>query len=165
MTEADVDAVSGIRVRGWQAAYVGLVPQAYLDGMTVEDDARLRRARCTDPGATACDLVADDGNGPLGWASYGPYRGEGVPGGVGELYALYVRPDVIGQGVGRTLLAAVQQRAVPAGFGSLALWVLRDNTRARRFYEAAGYTADGGEQSDDYDGVALTEVRYRRPLK
>ncbi len=44
MTEAGIDAVSAIRVRGRQTAYAGIVPQPYLDGMTVEDDARERRA-------------------------------------------------------------------------------------------------------------------------
>ncbi|MFJ6699818.1 hypothetical protein ACIQM4_27640 [Streptomyces sp. NPDC091272] len=36
MDAADVEAVSTIRVRGWQAAYAGIVPQTYLDAMTVE---------------------------------------------------------------------------------------------------------------------------------
>ena len=44
MTEADIPAVSAIRVTGWQAAYRGLIPQRYLDGMTAEGDAERRRA-------------------------------------------------------------------------------------------------------------------------
>ncbi len=45
MTEADIDAVSAVRVQGWQAAYPGLMPQAYLDAMSVARDAAERRSR------------------------------------------------------------------------------------------------------------------------
>ncbi|WP_370418867.1 N-acetyltransferase family protein [Streptomyces sp. QH1-20] len=169
MTEADIEAVSGIRVTGWQTAYAGVVPQPYLDAMTVEDDARQRRTWFTPSRGQVLDLVAvDDGAGPVGWASLGRYREE-EPGDVsgelrGELYALYVRPDVIGTGVGRDLLQEVHRHAAARRFDSMLLWVLRDNPRARRFYETAGYTADGAARSDLYGEVELTEVRYRRAL-
>lgn len=71
MTEADIPAVSAVRVSGWKAAYAGMIPQ---------------------------------------------------------------------------------------------LWVLRGNVTARRFCERAGYASDGAVQSDDYDGVSVPEVRYRRAL-
>ncbi|MEU9096873.1 GNAT family N-acetyltransferase [Streptomyces sp. NPDC048361] len=164
MTEADVEAVSAARVHGWQAAYAGLVPQPYLDGMTVEDDARRRRAWMSDPRRQGTDLVADAGAGPVGWVSAGPCRGATPESRTAEVYALYVRPDLIGQGVGSALLDAAHTYAKARGFDSVALWVLSGNTRARRFYEKAGYAADGGEQSDPYDGVVLTELRYTRGL-
>ncbi|GGR02356.1 GNAT family N-acetyltransferase [Streptomyces netropsis] len=167
MTEADIEAVSGIRVTGWQTAYAGVVPQPYLDAMTVEDDARRRRTWFTPSRGQALDLVAvDDRAVAVGWASLGPYREEAGAAGesYGELYALYVRPDRIGTGVGRLLLQEVHRHAAALRFDSLLLWVLTDNPRARRFYETAGYTADGAVQSDLYDEVELTEVRYRRAL-
>ncbi|MFF7684534.1 GNAT family N-acetyltransferase [Streptomyces syringium] len=164
MAETDIEAVSGLRVTGWQTAYAGVVPQPYLDAMTVEDDARQRRTWFTRSRGQVLDLVAvDEGANPVGWASLGRYRGEGErrP---GELYALYVRPDVIGTGVGRRLLQEAHRHAVARRFDNMLLWVLRDNPRARRFYETAGYAADGAVQSDLYGEVELTEVRYRRAL-
>ncbi|MEV7562319.1 GNAT family N-acetyltransferase [Streptomyces sp. NPDC089795] len=162
MTEADVAAVSETRVTGWQAAYVGIVPQSYLDGMTIEADAHRRRKYVTAPDKVSLDLVAVDTRGTVvGWACLGPSR---TAGGGGELYALYVRPSLIGAGVGRTLLDAVHAHARERDFDSVLLWVLTDNARARRFYERAGYVADGAVQSDDYDGVSITEVRYRLAL-
>ena len=38
------------------------------------------------------------------------------------------------------------------------LWVLRDNARARRFYEGHGWRADGTERV----AGGVVEVRYRR---
>ncbi|MFG3001953.1 GNAT family N-acetyltransferase [Streptomyces sp. NPDC048340] len=165
MNEADIEAVSAIRVRGWQSAYAGIVPQTYLDAMTVDSDASRRREWFGDPHRQSADLVAHDAGGPAGWISYGPCRDE-VPGTgrAGEVYALYVRPDVIGRGAGRALLTAAHARMRDQGFERLVLWVLRDNHRARRFYERAGYRADGAAQDDVYDGRTLTELRYRRRL-
>lgn len=70
----------------------------------------------------------------------------------------------MGSGIGRLLLDAVHAHAHADGFRLMLLWVLTDNTRARRFYERAGYIADGAVQADDYDGVSVPEVRYRRTL-
>ncbi|MFG2340155.1 GNAT family N-acetyltransferase [Streptomyces yangpuensis] len=165
MDEADIEAVSAIRVRGWQAAYAGIVPRSYLDAMTVEEDADRRRQWFSRPGRESRDLVAVGDRGPVGWVCFGPHRG-GIPGDgrVGEVYALYVAPDLIGTGVGRELLDEAHAAMKGGGFETSALWVLQDNRRARRFYERAGYRADGGTQDDVYDDVTLSELRYRRVL-
>lgn len=162
MGAADIEAVSRIRVRGWLAAYAGIVPQTYLDAMSVEDDARQRREWFSHPGRTSRDLVALGDRGPVGWICCGPCRSEVPgPGSVGEVYALYVAPDLTGQGIGRTLLDEAHAQMKGDGFEASALWVLRDNRRAQHFYEQAGYQADGAAQDDVYDGVTLTELRYQ----
>jgi RimJ/RimL family protein N-acetyltransferase len=48
------------------------------------------------------------------------------------------------------------------GFAETVLWVLPANARARRFYEAAGWVADGAERTSEVFGVTVPEVRYRR---
>ncbi|MET9573669.1 GNAT family N-acetyltransferase [Streptomyces virginiae] len=165
MNEADIEAVSAIRVRGWQAAYAGIVPRSYLDAMTIEDDAGRRRESFSHPGRESRDLVALGDRGPVGWICFGPSRnrvsGEGR---AGEVHALYVAPDLIGTGVGRGLLGEAHAAMKDQGFGKSALWVLRDNRRARHFYERAGYAADGATQDDVYDDVTLLELRYLREL-
>ncbi|MEU9304731.1 GNAT family N-acetyltransferase [Streptomyces sp. NPDC048269] len=165
MREADIEAVSAIRVRGWQSAYAGVVPQTYLDAMTIEGDAERRRQWFSAPPRQSTDLVALTSGDLVGWISFGPYRGQ-VPGAgrAGEIYAFYVRPDLIGQGVGRTLLSEVHSRMEEQRFQTLVLWVLGDNQQARRFYERAGYQPDGGSQDDVYGDTTLTELRYQRAL-
>lgn len=164
MTEADIDAVSAIRVRGWQAAYASIVPQPYLDGMTIEDDARERRSRFRQSPGRLLNLVAfDDHAGAVGWACLGPCRGD-VPSGTGEVYALYIRPDLTGNGFGTFLINTLHSHATEQRFDTLMLWVLEDNLRARRFYESLGYTADGATQCDTYGNTVLSELRYRRAL-
>ncbi|MGW1055541.1 N-acetyltransferase family protein [Streptomyces sp. NPDC001118] len=164
MTDVDVAAVSAIRVNGWKAAYAGILPQSYLDRMTVEADARQRRQHFTRPKIGPTDLVAVDSRGAVvGWACLGPCRGTGTTT-ASELYALYVEPSLTGTGIGRALIEAVHAHALAGGFDLMLLWVLTGNTVARRFYERAGYAADGAVQADDYDGVSVPEMRYRRAL-
>ncbi|MGX1851880.1 N-acetyltransferase family protein [Streptomyces sp. NPDC055299] len=174
MTAADVDAVSAVRVRGWQHAYRGLMPQAYLDAMSVAADAGRRRAWFGRRTTEVSDLVAERDGEVIGWASVGPARDPDIAPGAeelpaprptaGELLALYVAPDLIGTGVGRALLAAGTADARAKGFDTLYLWVVRGNTLARRFYERAGFVPDGAEESHEVGGRSVPELRYRRRL-
>ena len=51
-----------------------------------------------------------------------------------------------------------------AGYAQVTLWVLDANSRARSFYEKAGFTADGAVKLEDRGSFQLREVRYRRSL-
>ncbi|MCT7351929.1 GNAT family N-acetyltransferase [Streptomyces sp. 15-116A] len=166
MTAGDCDAVAEIRVRGWRHAYRGMVPQAYLDGLDTAADAERHRARLEHSDGLVVNLVAESGDGALvGWAAFGPYRdGEALTGDA-ELYALYLRPEYIGRGVGRALLTEAVRRCASAGRPRMLLWVVKANTRARRFYARAGFAADGAEEPFEVDGVTVPEVRYVRDLR
>jgi hypothetical protein len=58
MTLADCDRVAEIRVRGWQSAYAGLMPQSYLDALSVTEDAARHRARFIAGDGSVVNLVA-----------------------------------------------------------------------------------------------------------
>lgn len=165
MAVADCAAVAAVRVGGWRHAYAGLVPQSYLDGMDEAEDAARRRAQlAAAAGGPVVHLVAEAAGDVIGWGCYGPYREGDTTTGDGEVYALYVRPERIGTGVGRALMAELVSRAEAEGRPSLRLWVLKENVPARRFYEKAGFTSDGVEEPFEVGGVAVPEVRYGRRL-
>ncbi|MFF7788658.1 GNAT family N-acetyltransferase [Streptomyces sp. NPDC007991] len=165
MTLADCEHVAEIRVRGWQSAYRGLMPQSYLDGLGVAQDAERRRGHLTQAGAGVVNLVAEDiGGEVVGWACHGPYRDGQLLTSDAELYALYVHPDRVGHGAGQALLAESVTRCAAAGHGRMLLWVLKGNGRARHFYERAGFHADGAEEPFEVEGVMVPEVRYARAL-
>ncbi|MGW9030074.1 hypothetical protein ACWGQ5_39485 [Streptomyces sp. NPDC055722] len=50
-----------------------------------------------------------------------------------------------------------------ADYAQAALWVLEDNERARRFYEAGGWGPDGAAVVDTTGGAALNKLRYGHP--
>ena len=92
--------------------------------------------------------------------SVGPSRDER---GLGELYAIYVHPDWWGTGTGRSLIERGEAE-LSSRYREATLWVLEANPRARSFYEAAGWAADGANKSDERWGVRAPEVRYRKKL-
>ncbi|MFI6120860.1 GNAT family N-acetyltransferase [Streptomyces sp. NPDC051064] len=61
-------------------------------------------------------------------------------------------------------MAEVTARARADGFARMSLWVLKENTRARRFYERAGFRPDGTEETFEAGGAVIPELRYVRPL-
>lgn len=137
-TPEETEGKGYVHWKGWQEAYRELVDPAYLERMTLE--ACVKRAYEWPDGV----LVAKDGARVVGFAGYGPYRDDTLPG-TGELYALYVLKDYYGTGAGPALLRAALARL--AGYPRVALWVLKGNARAIRFYQKHGFAADGAEQS------------------
>jgi GNAT superfamily N-acetyltransferase len=158
----DAAAVAGVHVRSWQAAYRGLIPDAYLDALRPED----RMARYTfgsaDPDAPATIVAVEEGV-IRGFATTGPSRDDDTPG-AGELVGLYLDPDAWGLGVGRRLMAEARDRLVRRGFSDAILWVLVGNERAERFYRIDRWISDGQRRSEEIWGVTVDEVRYRRLL-
>jgi L-amino acid N-acyltransferase YncA len=158
----DAPALGQVHVRAWQAAYRGQMPDDYLDGLRPEERAAgwergLSRDRDRDP-----VLVVEEDGRVVGFAVVGPAQDRE---GVGELYAINVDPDRWGTGAGRALLLAAHAGLARLGYAEAVLWVLPGNRRARRFYEAAGWVADGAERSAEVQGVVVPEVRYRRRLE
>jgi GNAT superfamily N-acetyltransferase len=151
-------------VRGWQTAYKGMMPQAYLDGLDPAEDVGRLRARFEQAREGVVNLVAEWDGDIVGWACHGPYREGEVRTTDAELYAIYVDPDRLARGVGRALLRESTARCTAAGHGRMLLWVLQENASARRFYEQAGFAPDGVEEPFEVDGVEVPELRYARVL-
>jgi GNAT superfamily N-acetyltransferase len=164
MTLADCDRVAEIRIRDWQTAYRGLMPQPYLDGLSVAEDAERRRERFRRSDGSVVNLVAEQDGELLGWAAHGPYRNGEVRTSDAELYAIYVDAGRFGGGIGHALLRESVRRCADAGYPRMFLWVLDGNTRARAFYERAGFHPDGAEEPFEVDGVLVPEVRYAKSL-
>jgi GNAT superfamily N-acetyltransferase len=162
----DAPQIGEVHVRSWQGAYRGLIPQDYLDGLDPAQRAEMwtRRLGRMDWDRGGC-LVAADADGVHGFADFGPSRDDDADKRrVGEVTAIYLAPSAWGTGCGRELMTAALQHLAAAGYDEATLWVLDTNARARRFYEIAGFRADGAEQIDDRHTAVLRELRYRRAL-
>jgi len=164
MVLGDCDRVAEIRVRGWQRAYQGIIPQPYLDAMSVAQDAERQRMRLLQNNPGVLNLVAVRNEEVIGWLCHGPHRDSEVPTADAELYAIYVHPDRFGMGVGRALIEESIRRCRAAGRPRMYLWVLEGNARARRFYECSGFRPDGAQEPFEVDGAEVPEVRYVKEL-
>ena len=159
---SDAPAMGRVHVRAWQAAYRGQMPDAYLDGLSATERARLWSGILAKEDEARPILVAEEDGELAGFASVGPASGSLDE---GELYSINVDPGHWGHGCGRKLLAAAEDELAVRGYQRAALWVLPGNERARRFYRLAGWTEDGTERTAEVLGVEVAEVRYRRALE
>jgi ribosomal protein S18 acetylase RimI-like enzyme len=157
--EADIEdapAVAGIHVRAWLAAYRGLMPDEWLDGVTVKQRTQSWReilAGARDPGSTL--VGEDEGVGVVGFCSVSlPSRDEDAGAATAEISALYIDPSRWRSGIGRALLVEALARLRAAEWSEVTLWVLAGNAPARAFYERFGFAADGAEVEHVPSGVA-----------
>jgi GNAT superfamily N-acetyltransferase len=152
---ADADAIAAVHVAAWQHAYRGMLPAELLDALSVTAWAQRWRRQLADLESGRTWVAGE----PVrGFVSVGPSRDDDAPAGTGELYALYVHPDVWGTGLGTRLMTT----ACEVLGGTATLWVLEANERGRRFYERHGWRPDGVRKQDRRGAVVLDEVRYRR---
>lgn len=155
---ADAGAVAAVHVASWRAGYRGLLPGAFLDALSVQEREH-GWAAALEQGAQV--LLAERDGQVAGFVCYGPCRDLDASVGVGEVYALYARPDCWGTGVGGRLLDAAVQALTSGSGGDVVLWVLEGNQRARGFYERRGWWPDGATKVEEQAGLVLSEVRYR----
>jgi GNAT superfamily N-acetyltransferase len=162
----DAEQIAAVHVRSWQAAYRGLLPQAYLNRLDPADRVeRWRRTLTETDRAAGGVLIAVNDHQISGVTWFGPVRDTDTdPAEVGEPMGLYLLPQAWGKGLGRVLMAAAVAHLAVASYSQSTLWVLESNARARRFYAKAGWIEDGAVKQDDRLGFAITEVRYRRRL-
>lgn len=157
-TDADLEAVAAIHVRSWQAAYRGQLPDAYLDALNVENRAAMWRRILAQVSA---EIGVQDIDGRIvGFLCISPSRDADAAAGTGEVSALHVDPAAWRGGFGRQLMDWAKGLARQRGWKLLTLWVLRDNLRARRFYEAVGFHTDGMTHEKVFDGIPAPELRY-----
>ncbi len=163
----DAGAIARVHVTTWRAAYAGLVPDAYLVGMTEVGQMRFWRRLLGRPQAEETILLAEvesaaSAGGPqvVGFGSCGPSRPYGLPY-RGEIFTLYVTDDWQSRGIGRALIHALFADLVGRGYHDALIWVLSANP-ARFFYEAVG-GSPVAERKEAFAGAMLDETGYAWP--
>jgi len=152
----DADAIERVRTDTWRDAYRGLLPDSLLDGLGY--DATRRRALVAALPPHQFVLVAEEDGTVVGFCIGGRSRSSDDRF-AGEVYAIYVLPEHHGRGIGRALLVAAAKELADRGFGSMIIWVLRENAPSRRFYERMGGLHVRDEERE-LDGVRITESGY-----
>ena len=99
----DVPEIAVVHVRSWQAAYGGLLPQAYLDGLDPSQrTGRWERSLSATDWSHGGTLVADADGRLSGFVSFGPARDDDAESRrAGEIYAIYLLPAAWDEGIGR----------------------------------------------------------------
>ena len=157
---SDAAAIAAVHTQSWQAAYEHVFGAERL--LTIDTERRSRWWERTIAEGTGTVLVAEHEAKVVAFVSVGASRDADAD---GELHAIYALPQAWGTGAGPALMAAGIEALRVAGHREAILYVLEDNPRARRFYEREGWSTDGTTKTDEFLGVPVREVRYRRLLR
>lgn len=161
----DAHAIAEVQVESWQAAYHGLLPDSVLANLSIPDSERFWSTILVDPPPRTAMLLAISDTIVLGFVTLGPDQDSAAVSGGGQLYAIYLRPDQRGHGIGVQLHNAAMDRLMTLGFRHVVVWVLEGNEPALRFYHRNGWAADGARQIEQgRHGVDLPVLRLRRAL-
>ncbi len=129
---SDARAMAQIYVETWQATYRGILPDDYLDSITVGDSEKALSREMG--GAGVIGLVAEADRGHLaGLITGGIQRRRDCIYG-GEIFSLYVRPPYQRQGIGKGLVTHLVDRMNRLDIFAVKVQVLQANPY-RRFYE------------------------------
>ena len=172
----DADAIATAHIDGWRAGYRGVVPDEYLDAEEFASSRRDRWRSWTWQQVPESRLfvvslqgrVVGFGHaGPEQVVAHGIESPESEPGdgdeARGEIYGFYLHPTAWGSGGAGALMSRCEEFLRDEGFTSATLWVLRDNPRARAFYEKAGWQATGKESlftPSEPPGSSLPKVSF-----
>lgn len=168
-TFADIPRIAEIHIAGWETAYRGLIDDAALSERTLEKRVELWNEVLGggDRFQNHSVHVAEVSGDIVGFAQSGPSDDPDVdPSTTINVFALYLDPEVRGQGVGRTLLDHVLDEASSAGKELATLYVLVGNDDAAVFYEKVGWESEPDVVKECLgDGYEAPQSRWRRALR
>ena len=131
-TEKDALAIVTINIMAWKTAYRGLVPDDFLDTLSVTPK-RIEHFQ-SDILADDIYLVAKNKGIIVGYLSGGKVSQHHLPYPY-EIYKLYVHPDFQHQGIGTALVNAFKEKINKSAF---CVYTLDGNIRAIHFYQKNG---------------------------
>ncbi|MPZ55815.1 MAG: GNAT family N-acetyltransferase [Rhizobiales bacterium] len=148
-TTANVERIAIIHVQAWRETYRGLLPDAMLARLSIEQ----RMRAWSDIERAPAIIVAEEGGVVVGFGSASMAR-DPLLGTDGEVTSIYLLDQHKRHGIGRRFFAHLLTQLAERGCTSAGLWVLDTNMGARRFYEAIGGRT-GPIRLDERQDVAL----------
>ena len=153
--EEEIKGKAYVHYKSWHETYTKLVDAEYMKGITLEKCIAIARQWPDNI------LVAKDGDKVVGFIGYGAYRDNTLPE-HGEIFSLYLLEAYHAKQIGYELMNAAFERL--SDYRKIAVWVLKGNDQAIRFYERYGFRFDGTE-AEIMLGTPNTELRMIYEIK
>ena len=164
----DAKAIAEVHALAARAAYQGLLPDDQLRALApATREAKWREAiEFSEPQVQVAVLAsAQGGEEIVGFVGFDRSRDPKTPATTGEIWALYVRPEHWGRGVGVALWDAARDGLEEEGCTTVTVWLPLRNERALRFHELAGFKREMKTAKTTQLGtVKIEEVRLKRAV-
>ena len=160
---SDLGRLVKVHKLSWQVTYRGHMPDDALDNLPVDRwKAHWRKYVL----AGKHLLVLAEGRAIRVFLNFGPTRDKDLDAKrISELYGIYLHPDHWRRGYGSRIAKAAIAILKEEDYDEVTLWVLRENSRARRFYENLGFSRMHGLKAEErYKNCMIYQVRYRMYL-
>ncbi len=134
--EKDIPQVVDIQIDGWQTAYREIIDDEYLDSMNRESKIEKRKKDYMNNGF----IVAEYENNIVGFCRYVDSNefSSDIDNIDCEMLALYVKPDLKRNGIGKKLFEYVINEFKKENKRNMILWCLKENESSKKFYEKMG---------------------------
>ncbi len=153
----ELNDLARVHVLSWQQTYAGLVPQDYLDNLSISAREESWRRVFRSHQESAVQIAYHDYD-AIGFISFGKARDKDKEG-QGEIYAVYVLKENWGEGIGYMLFKIAKDGFLRQGITSAYLWSLEGNQRALQAYKRWGGVADYSRTKDEeIGGQVLKDV-------
>ncbi|MBX9742529.1 MAG: GNAT family N-acetyltransferase [Chthoniobacterales bacterium] len=159
----DAKDLGSVHVRSWQKAYSGLMPQAYLDKLTISERQAMWAKKLAKFQENKNIFVIELDSKVRGFIVFGSSNTENSSK-VGEIIALNIDPISWNQGFGSVILDRALNQLQKDGFEEAILWTLPTNIRAIRFYESRHWKSNGNKRVRELLGITIDEICYHRYL-
>lgn len=156
-TPEDAPAIAHVHVNSWRTTYAGIVPDAFLAGLSYEQRESYWQDIIDHHLSKQGLFVAQQAEDVVGFVICGAER-EHHPVYTGEIYAIYLLKQAQGQGLGSALARAAARWLQANGHNAMLVWVLEQNP-ACRFYEALGGQTVSRKMLT-IGGAELAEIAY-----
>jgi len=162
-TAQDALGIAQVHVDSWKTAYAGILDTDFLANLSYEKRRNLWTRIFSGlngippyPVFVAFDTISSC---VVGFCAGGEAREESDKIFEGELYSIYLLQKYEGFGIGRKLFQKMKDTLLERGYKNMCLWVLKENSHARRFYEKMGGVS-GVEKVAPIGEKIYEEIQY-----
>ena len=153
----DAYEYSACHISSWRSAYKGIVPDEILNNLSLEERAEKFKQNLQEFKDVLYYCPIYEGK-IIGKLIISKSHDEDKPNAC-EVGAIYLIEEFWGKSYGRQMMNFAIDMLRNMGYNEIFLWVLEENSRARRFYEKCGFSFDGAKK-EIIIGKPLIEIRY-----
>ena len=156
----EIDAVAALAHEIWNQHFPTIIGQEQVDYMLAKFQSGPAIARQIREEGYEYYLIVDEGD-RVGYVALVPDEDRGAM----QLSKLYLRRSSRGRGVGRAVVAFIENECAARGLEELWLTVNKDNRGSIVFYERVGFVIAGSTVTDIGEGFVMDDYRMTKTVR